>query len=136
MVLIYLCNQISSYLKNIVNMNKLTEQDESKIKNEFNSLRAKLEQLKRIAIDNNFSDQHDIVQMVDKINNTSNVKTCKKAENDKISAESPEMIKAIVSKEQAKQVLNDASSLGALLDNNSSMYDYCFRCFRCYNFTG
>ena len=79
--------QISSYLKKIVNMNKLTEQDEAKIKNEFNALRAKLEQLKRIAIDNNFSDQHDIVQMVDKINNTSNVKTCKKAENDKISAE-------------------------------------------------
>ena len=53
-------NQISSYLKKIVNMNKLTEQDESKIKNEFNSLRAIFEQLKRIAIENNFSDQHDI----------------------------------------------------------------------------
>ena len=108
-------NQISSYLKNIVNMNKLTEQDESKIKNEFNSLRAKLEQLKRIAIDNNFSDQHDIVQMVDKINDTSNGK---KAEYAKISAESPEMIKAIVSKEQAKQVLNNASTLVATLDQS------------------
>ena len=108
-------NNLSSYLKNIINLNQMSSEDQERITKDFNSLRAKLEQLKRIAIDNNFTDQHDIVQMVDKINDTS---TVNKAQYDKISAESPEMIKAIVSKEQAKQILNDASSLGALLDKN------------------
>ena len=67
-------NQLSSYLKNVVNMKQLSPDDEETLKKSFNELREKLDLLKQIAIDNNFLDKQDIIEMVDKINETSTTK--------------------------------------------------------------
>ena len=53
-------------------MKQLSPDDEETIKKSFNELKVKLELLKQIAIDNNFLDKEDIIEMVDKINETSN----------------------------------------------------------------
>ena len=45
-------NQLSSYLKNIINLNQMSPEDEEKIKTDFNGLRGKLVQLEKIATDN------------------------------------------------------------------------------------
>ena len=62
-------NQMSSYLKNIINMKQLSDKDQEEIQTKFNELKDKLNLLKKIAIDNQFLDSDDIVEMVDKINN-------------------------------------------------------------------
>ena len=58
--------QLSSYLKNIINLNQMSPEDEEKIKSDFDSLIPKLEQLEKIAVDNGFTDRDDIVEMVDR----------------------------------------------------------------------
>ena len=67
-------NQLSSYLKNIMNMKQLSDKDQEEIQAKFNELKDKLNLLKKIAIDNQFLDSDDIVEMVDKINNVTLIK--------------------------------------------------------------
>ena len=52
-------------------MKQLSPDDEETIKKSLNELKDKLDLLKQIAIDNNFLDKEDIIDMVDKINETS-----------------------------------------------------------------
>ena len=59
-------NQLSSYLKNIMNMKQLSDKDQEEIQTKFNELKDKLNLLKKIAIDNQFLDSDDITEMVDK----------------------------------------------------------------------
>ena len=92
-------NQMSSYLKNIINMNQLSPEDEEKIKKNFNDLRGKLDELKKIAVYNNFVDRQDIVDMVNKINETS---TTEKDEYKPVPATSPEMVNDIKAKTTAQ----------------------------------
>ena len=61
-------NQLSSYLKNIVGMNKLSNDDELKIKSDFDKMRDNLIALKTYAIQNKPLDKDDIIDMVDKVN--------------------------------------------------------------------
>ena len=65
-------------------MKQLSPDDEETIKKSFNELKDKLELLKQIAIDNNFLDKEDIIEMVDKINETS---TQPKQELEKVSTQ-------------------------------------------------
>lgn len=98
-------NQLSSYLKNVVNMKQLSPDDEETIKKSFNELREKLELLKQIAIDNNFLDKQDIIEMVDKINETS---TTKQQQLEKIPGTTISMVKAIQDKNEALKKIQDA----------------------------
>lgn len=98
-------NQLSSYLKNVVNMKQLSPDDEETIKKSFNELKDKLELLKQIAIDNNFLDKEDIIEMVDKINETS---TQPKQELEKVSGKTISMTKAIQDKNASVKVIQDA----------------------------
>ena len=66
-------NQLSSFLKNILNMNQATPDDEARIKKDFDSMKDKLTALKNLAVANNFHDEKDIVFMVDKINETTSI---------------------------------------------------------------
>jgi hypothetical protein len=91
-------NQLSSYLKNIMGMNKLSPEDEESINKDFNDLRPKLVELKKIAIDNGFADVEDIIVMVDKLNQA-------KPNFEKVSAKSEGMIKSIKTKEEAYNTL-------------------------------
>ena len=94
---------MSSYLKNIIGMNQLSPEDEEKIKKNFNDLRGKLDELKKIAVYNNFVDRQDIVDMVNKINETS---TTQKDEFKPVSATSPEMVDDIKAKTTAQTEYN------------------------------
>ena len=98
-------NQLSSYLKNVVNMKQLSPDDEETIKKSFNELREKLDLLKQIAIDNNFLDKQDIIEMVDKINETS---TQPKQELEKVSGKTVGMTQAIQDKNASVKVIQDA----------------------------
>jgi hypothetical protein len=98
-------NQLSSYLKNVVNMKQLSPEDEETIKKSFNELKDKLELLKQIAIDNNFLDKEDIIEMVDKINETS---TQPKQELEKVSGKTTGMTQAIQDKNASVKLINDA----------------------------
>ena len=98
-------NQLSSYLKNVVNMKQLSPDDEETIKKSFNELKDKLELLKQIAIDNNFLDKEDIIEMVDKINETS---TQPKQELEKVSGKTTGMTQAIQDKNASVKLINDA----------------------------
>ena len=60
-------NQLSSYLKNIVSMNKLSPEDELKIKTDFDKMRDKLNALKKLAVQNNFLDKQDLIEMCDRM---------------------------------------------------------------------
>jgi len=95
-------NQLSSYIKNIMNMNQATPEDEERIKRDFDGMRGKLTALKNLAVTNSFHDEKDIVEMVDKINETTGVK---KSTFDKVSAESPDMVDKIEDKTTTQQKL-------------------------------
>ena len=82
-------NQLSSYLKNIMNMKQLSDKDQEEIQAKFNELKDKLNLLKKIAIDNQFLDSDDIVEMVDKLNN---VTADKKTEMKSVPATSVEAV--------------------------------------------
>jgi hypothetical protein len=98
-------NQLSSYLKNVVNMKQLSPDDEETLKKSFNELREKLELLKQIAIDNNFLDKQDIIEMVDKINETS---TTPKQELGKIPGTTISMVQAVQNKNEALKLIQEA----------------------------
>ena len=101
-------NQLSSYLKNIMNMKQLSDKDQEEIQAKFNELKDKLNLLKKIAIDNQFLDSDDIVDMVDKINN---VTTDKKQEIKNVPATSTKMVKTLENKTDAERMVNDSVAL-------------------------
>ena len=86
-------------------MKQLSTDDEETIKKSFNELTDKLELLKQIAIDNNFLDKEDIIEMVDKINETS---TQPKQELEKVSGKTTGMTQAIQDKNTSLKAINDA----------------------------
>ena len=86
-------------------MKQLSPEDEETIKKSFNELKDKLELLKQIAIDNNFLDKEDIIEMVDKINETS---TQPKQELEKVSGKTTGMTQAIQDKNASVKLINDA----------------------------
>jgi hypothetical protein len=98
-------NQLSSYLKNVVNMKQLSPEDEEAIKKLFDELKDKLELLKQIAIDNNFLDREDIVDMVNNINKTTKVP---KAELQKVSGTTASMTEAVQDKNTSVKRIDDA----------------------------
>ena len=108
-------NQLSSYLKNIVSMNKLSPEDELKIKTDFDKMRDKLNALKKLAVQNNFLDKQDLIEMCDKINGTTNEP---KSEYDKVTGDTTNMTSVITSKLSAKdeylQMFTDKASLIAV----------------------
>ena len=101
-------NQLSSYLKNIMNMKQLSDKDQEEIQAKFNELKDKLNLLKKIAIDNQFLDSDDIVEMVDKLNN---VTADKKQEIKSVPATSAKMVKTLESKTDAESMINDNADL-------------------------
>ena len=72
-----------------MNMKQLSDKDQEEIQAKFNELKDKLNLLKKIAIDNQFLDSDDIVEMVDKLNN---VTADKKQEIKSIPATSAKMV--------------------------------------------
>ena len=123
-------NQMSSYLKNIIGMNQLSPEDEEKIKKNFNDLRGKLDELKKIAVYNNFVDRQDIVDMVNKINETS---TTEKDEYKPVPATSPEMVNDIKAKTTAQteydyieaklpEIVDDIQNPTKVMDANLKKY--------------
>ena len=109
-------NQLSSYLKNVVNMKQLSPDDEETIKKSFNELKDKLNLLKQIAIDNNFLDKQDIIEMVDKINETS---TTKQQQLEKIPGTTISMVKAIQDKNDALKMIQDAVDKLQIIEQDS-----------------
>lgn len=107
-------NQLSSYLKNIVAINKLTPEDEEIIKKDFDDIKPKLEELKQIAIDNDFSDVNDIIEMVNKINQASTPKS----EFIKVGSKSEGMIQKIKTKNEAVDALSKMDSIIETIDND------------------
>ena len=105
-------NQLSSYLKNIVSMNKSSPEDELKIKTDFDKMKDKLVALRKLAIQNNFLDKQDLIEMCDKINGTT---VEPKSEYDKVTGDTTNMTSIITSKLSAKdeylQMYTDKASL-------------------------
>ena len=89
-----------------------------RLKKSFNELREKLELLKQIAIDNNFLDKEDIIEMVDKINETS---TQPKQELEKVSGKTVGMTQAIQDKNASLKLINDA--INKLVDMDQDLND-------------
>ena len=98
-------NQLSSYLKNIMNMKQLSDKDQEEIQVKFNELKDKLNLLKKIAIDNQFLDSDDIVDMVDKINN---VTTDKRQEMKSVPATSAKMVKTLENKSDMERMIGES----------------------------
>ena len=98
-------NQLSSYLKNVVNMKQLSEDDVALIQKSFDDMSEKLELLKQLAIDNNFIDKEDIIDMVNKINKTIAVP---KLELDKVAATLTGMTQQIKDKNASVKMIQDA----------------------------
>lgn len=96
-------NQLSSYLKNVIDIKALTKDDQDKIEKEFEGMRDKLLLLKKIATDNNFIDADDISDMVDTI---LKIKVMKGLE--KVSSQSVGMVENIKSKNESLQLIQDA----------------------------
>ena len=99
-------------------MKQLSPDDEETLKKSFNELREKLELLKQIAIDNNFLDKEDIIEMVDKINETS---TTPKQELGKIPGTTISMVKAVQDKNASLKLINDA--INKLVDMDQDLND-------------
>ena len=111
-------NQLSSYLKNIMNMKQLSDKDQEEIQAKFNELKDKLNLLKKIAIDNQFLDSDDIVEMVDKLNN---VTADKKQEIKSVPATSAKMVKTLENKTDAESMINESGAkLQSTLDKLNS----------------
>ena len=100
-------NQLSSYLKNIINMKQLSDKDQEEIEAKFIELKPKLELLRKIAVDNEFFDNADIVDMVDKINKTTSTN---KEELKAVPATSEKMVKTIENKSKAEKMIHDGQN--------------------------
>ena len=106
-------NQLSSYLKNVIDIKALTKDDQDKIEKEFEGMRDKLLLLKKIAIDNNFIDKDDISDMVDTI---LKIKVMKGLE--KVSSQSVGMVENIKSKNESLQLIQDAINNLSTIDTD------------------
>ena len=89
-------------------MKQLSDKDQEGIQAKFNELKDKLNLLKKIAIDNQFLDSDDIVEMVDKLNN---VTADKKQEMKSVPATSAKMVKTLENKTDAESMINDSTAL-------------------------
>jgi Asp-tRNA(Asn)/Glu-tRNA(Gln) amidotransferase C subunit len=87
---------------------QLSDKDQEEIQAKFNELKDKLNLLKKIAIDNQFLDSDDIIDMVDKINN---VTIDKKQEMKNVPATSAKMVKTLENKTDAESMINDSTAL-------------------------
>jgi len=96
-------NQLSSYLKNIMNMNQMTPNDEERIKKDFDGMKDKLIALKNLAVANGFGNVEAIVEMVDTINSTT---PTPKSEYDKVKSTPTNMVTALESKTTLQSKLN------------------------------
>ena len=105
-------NQLSSYLKNIINMNQITPEDEERIKKDFNGLKDKLTALKNLAVANAFGNEKDIVEMVDAINETT---PTPKGQYEKVKSNPTEMVDTIEAKSniqnKARQSINELENV-------------------------
>ena len=120
-------NQLSSYLKNIVGMNKLSNDDELKIKSDFDKMRDNLIALKTYAIQNKPLDKDDIIDMVDKVNGST---VQPKQEYDKVETKAgvSSIITSKLSAQDEYKKMFDANA--TLLDvvNNPTQQKMLFRC--------
>ena len=86
-------NQLSSYLKNVINLKALSDTDQKAIEKQFDDLKEKLMLLKQIAEDNNFLDKDDIADMVDKV-----TKISKSKDLEKVSGKSTGLVENVQNK--------------------------------------
>ena len=101
-------NQLSSYLKNVINLKALSKEDQDAIEKQFDDMKEKLLLLKKIANDNNFIDKDDISDMVDTI-----LKLKVMKEIEKVSSKSPGIVAAVKGKsESVKQIEESINKLG------------------------
>ena len=63
-------NKLSSYLKNVMNMNNLSREDQAKIDKQFDSIRKKLKDLEKFVVENPAIDSEEIIGIVEKINSS------------------------------------------------------------------
>jgi hypothetical protein len=104
-------NQLSSYLKNVINIKALSKEDQDALEKQFDDMKDKLLLLKRIANDNNFIDKDDISNMVDTI-----LKLKQTKEIEKISGKSPGMIEAVKGKSDSVKQIEDSINNLAYID--------------------
>ena len=70
-------NKLSSYLKNVMNMNNLSREDQAKIDKQFDSIRKKLKDLEKFVADNPGIDSEEIIGIVEKINSSTSSRKLK-----------------------------------------------------------
>ena len=68
-------NKLSSYLKNVMNMNNLSREDQAKIDKQFDSIGKKLKDLEKFVVDNPAIDSEEIIAIVEKINSSTSRST-------------------------------------------------------------
>ena len=109
-------NQLSSYLKNVINLKALSDTDQKAIEKQFDDLKEKLMLLKQIAEDNNFLDKDDIADMVDKV-----TKISKSKDLEKVSGKSTGLVENVQNKNTSvKQIeisINNLSDIDKLLNS-------------------
>jgi vacuolar-type H+-ATPase subunit I/STV1 len=92
-----------------MSLNKLSVDDQEKIKSKFADMREKLIEVKNIMednVDSNFSERDDIIKMVDEINSSS---TVERKPYSSIGAKGESMVKSIRDKRTAQETVLDAA---------------------------
>ena len=79
-------NKLSSYLKNVMNMNNLSQEDQAKIDKQFDSIGKKLKDLEKFVVENPAIDSEEIIGIVEKINSSTSSRKLKH----KVSVETPD----------------------------------------------
>ena len=105
-------NQLSSYLKNVINIKALTKDDQDAIEKQFDDMKDKLLLLKKIATDNNFIDKDDISDMVNTILKIKDTKDLQK-----VSSQSTGMVENIKNKNESLQLIQDSINNLITIDN-------------------
>jgi hypothetical protein len=106
-------NQLSSYLKNVINIKALTKDDQDAIEKQFDDMKDKLLLLKKIATDNNFIDKDDISDMVNTILKIKDTKDLQK-----VSSQSTGMVKNIKNKNESLQLIQDSINNLITIEND------------------
>ena len=107
------CNQLSSYLKNVINIKALTKDDQDAIEKQFDDMKDKLLLLKKIATDNNFIDKDDISDMVNTILKIKDTKDLQK-----VSSQSTGMVENIKNKNESLQRIQDSINNLITIEND------------------
>ena len=82
-------NKLSSYLKNVMNMNNLSQDDQAKIDKQFDSIKALLNKLKEFLRVHSFGiDSAEVIGIIDKINSST---SSRKLKHDLVSVSSNEI---------------------------------------------